>query len=232
MMDQRKHAQKSAKSSGRAVAKAVPVAKVEAKTKLKSVHARQIIAILVIVFSGLALIASIILTADLIHILRNPNTSLSCNINPVLSCQSVMKTWQADLLFGMPNSLIGVAAFAVMLTFGVLILMNVKLPRWMWIGLWLGVLGGLAFAGWMLDQSLYAIGVLCPFCLIVDFSTVMIFGALSQHIFRNNLMEFNAKTNAKIAKFVQMDGVKVVVVALIVLAFLLIYARFGNALFS
>lgn len=192
----------------------------------------RIIGVILIVFSIIALVASIILTTDLISILRNPNLNLSCNINPVLSCQSVMKTWQADLFFGMPNSLIGIVVYSVMLTFGVLILVGIKFPRWIWGCLWLGVLGGVVFAAWMLDQSLYAIGILCPLCLTVDFSTIMIFGALSQYIFRENLLELHENIHNHVLKFIRMDGAKVMTVALILLACLLIYLRFGNALFA
>lgn len=195
-------------------------------------RSRKIIGVTIIVFSALALLASVVLTVDLIQILRNPNLNLSCNINPIIACQSVMKTWQADLLFGVPNSLFGVAAFAVTLTFGVLILARVKLPRWLWICLWIGLAGGAIFAIWMISQLLYSIGLVCPWCLTADISTFAIFGAFSQYILRNNLFEFGAKTNAKIARFLHFDGVKVIVAALILLVFLLIYLRFGNALFS
>ncbi|MEU3493704.1 vitamin K epoxide reductase family protein [Kitasatospora cineracea] len=52
----------------------------------------------------------------------------SCNINPILSHGSVMRTGQASA-FGFPDPLIGVAAFAVVVTVGVVLLTGARLPR-------------------------------------------------------------------------------------------------------
>lgn len=91
----------------------------------------------------------------------------SCSINPVLSCGSVMETAQAALL-GFPNPIIGVAAFPVVVTTGVAVLAGaVGLARWYWLGLQVGVTAGFALVSWLAFQSIYRIGALCPYCMVV-----------------------------------------------------------------
>ncbi len=112
------------------------------------------------------LTASLTLTIEKIEILINPDYVPTCSINPVLSCGSVMITPQASL-FGFPNPLLGVIAFAVALVTGVLAVAKVTLPRWYWAGLAVGTLLGTVFVHWLIFQTLYRIGALCPYCMVV-----------------------------------------------------------------
>jgi uncharacterized membrane protein len=121
-------------------------------------------AIWILVAGVVGLVAAFTLTVEKIEILINPAYVPSCSINPVLSCGSVMVTEQASA-FGFPNPLIGIVAFTVVVVTGVLALAKVSLPRWYWIGLALGTLLGTAFVHWLIFQSLYRIGALCPYCM-------------------------------------------------------------------
>ncbi|MBV9721267.1 MAG: vitamin K epoxide reductase family protein [Mycobacterium sp.] len=126
---------------------------------------------LVLIAGVIGLIASATLTVEKIKILLNPSYVPSCNINPIVSCGSVMTTPQASAL-GFPNSLIGIAAFSVVLVSGVLAVTKVPLPRWYWIGLTIGTLAGTVFVHWLIFQSLYHIGALCPYCMVVWVATI------------------------------------------------------------
>ncbi len=123
-------------------------------------------ALWVLIAGVLGLAAAITLTVEKIEILIDPDYIPSCSINPVLSCGSVMTTPQASA-FGFPNSLIGIVAFSVVVVTGVLAVARVRLPRWYWGGLALGTLLGAAFIHWLIFQSLYRIGALCPYCMVV-----------------------------------------------------------------
>jgi uncharacterized membrane protein len=114
----------------------------------------------------IGLVASMTLTVEKIDILENPSYVPSCNINPILSCGSVMITPQASLL-GFPNPLLGLVAFTVVVVTGLLALTKVALPQWYWVGLTIGVVVGAAFVHWLIYQSLYRIGALCPYCMVV-----------------------------------------------------------------
>jgi len=130
---------------------------------------------LLLLFSGIfGLVAAFTLIQDKIAILLDPNYIPSCNINPVLSCGSVIVTDQASV-FGFPNPLIGLISYSVVITLAVLLLARVVLPGWIWLGLNLGALGGMAFAGWLIFQSLYVIDALCPWCMVAWTVTILIF---------------------------------------------------------
>ena len=63
-------------------------------------------------------------------------------------------------------------SFTVVLVTGVLALAKVSMPRWYWAGLAAGTLLGTAFVHWLIFQSLYRIGALCPYCMVVWAVTV------------------------------------------------------------
>ncbi|HEY1838813.1 MAG TPA: vitamin K epoxide reductase family protein [Mycobacterium sp.] len=125
----------------------------------------------ILIAGVLGLISSATLTVEKIEILLNPSYVPSCNINPIVSCGSVMTTPQASAL-GFPNSLIGIGAFAVVTVTGVLAITKVPLPHWYWIGMTLGTLAGAGFVHWLIFQSLYRIGALCPYCMVVWVATI------------------------------------------------------------
>ena len=123
---------------------------------------------------GIGLIASMELIIDKFALLADPAASLFCDINPVVSCGSVLLTEEASA-FGFANPILGLIGFAVVITLGVLALAKVELPRWVWIGLNIGALFGVSFMIWLMWQSLYVIGALCPWCMIVWAVTILIF---------------------------------------------------------
>lgn len=123
-------------------------------------------AVWVLIAGVVGLIAAFTLTVEKIELLINPDYVPSCSINPVLSCGSVMNTDQASL-FGFPNPLLGIVAFTIVVVTGVLALAKVALPRWYWAGLAAGTLLGAVFVHWLIFQSLYRIGALCPYCMVV-----------------------------------------------------------------
>lgn len=131
-------------------------------------------AIWVLIAGVLGLTAALTLTVEKIELLIDPSYVPSCSINPVLSCGSVMVTPQASV-FGFPNSLIGIVAFTVVLVTGVLAVAKVRLPRWYWAGLAVGTLLGTVFVHWLIVQSLYEIGALCPYCMVVWTVTIPLF---------------------------------------------------------
>src|SRR5690606_20874947 len=96
------------------------------------------------------------------------------------SCGSVMSTPQAEL-FGFPNPLLGIAAFAVVAVVGAALLAGASFRRWFWLGLQIGVTAGVVFVHWLIVQSLYVIGALCPYCMVVWTVTVPLFWYVTLH---------------------------------------------------
>jgi uncharacterized membrane protein len=129
----------------------------------------------ILVVCGLiGLVAAIELIIQKISVLSDPDFVPNCDINPVLSCGSVINTEQASL-FGFPNPVLGVIGFTVVIMFGALLFAGVELPRSMWLGLNIGALAGMVFVVWLVIQSLYVIGALCPWCMVVWAITIPIF---------------------------------------------------------
>lgn len=126
-------------------------------------------------------LASVALTIERFKLLVNPNYRPSCSFNPVLSCGSVMATHQGSV-FGFPNPIIGVVGFSVVVTLGVLAAARVGFPRWVWGGLWLGTILGIVFLCWLVFQSLYRIGALCPYCMVVWVITPVILAITTQRL--------------------------------------------------
>jgi uncharacterized membrane protein len=137
----------------------------------------------VLIAGVVGLAASMTLTVEKIKILLNPSYVPSCNINPIVACGSVMVTPQASLL-GFPNPLLGIIGFTVVVVTGVLAVAKVPLPQWYWIGLAVGTLIGAVLVHWLIFQSLYRIGALCPYCMVVWAVTIPLLVVLLSIVFR------------------------------------------------
>ncbi|GAA1415899.1 vitamin K epoxide reductase family protein [Kitasatospora putterlickiae] len=143
---------------------------------------------LFILFAALiGLAASAVLTFDKLRILEDPSYIPSCNLNPVISCGSVMRTGQAEVL-GFPNALLGLAAFGALAAVGAGLLAGAAYRRWFWLGLQAGTLFGVGFTHWLIDQALYDIGALCPYCMVVWATVVPLFWYTTLHNLRSGVI--------------------------------------------
>lgn len=144
------------------------------KNAQKSKTLENVIGYILAIGGAIGFLASFILTIEKIQLLINPTFVPSCNLSPLLSCGSVMKTEQASV-FGFANSLIGVAGFAVVVTIGVGIIAGAKYKRWFWLGLQAGTFFGLLFVHWLMYESIFVIGKLCPYCMVVWSAMIPVF---------------------------------------------------------
>lgn len=119
-------------------------------------------------------LASGTLVLEKLEVLKNPNHTTVCDVNPWISCGQVMQTWQSSL-FGFPNMFIGIVAFAITITVGMALLAGANFSRWYWLGLQAGVTLGFAFVVWLWSQALYVIHILCPFCMVVWAAMIPLF---------------------------------------------------------
>lgn len=187
--------------------------------------------ITMVVFSFLALAASFVLSVEKIHLLENPNAALSCSFNIVLNCASVMKTPEAAVFWGVPNSFFGIVGFTVALTLSILLLHGIKLSRWVLTIVQFGYLAAWIFALGLFFTSVYVIQVLCPWCLVVTTSTTLIFFALLHYNLRQNIFKFSKKSNNTIQGILDKDYDKLAVAAILVVLIALVFIKFGDSLF-
>ena len=141
---------------------------------LKDLTLKKVFPWLLIVCGTIGLIAAFIITIEKIHLLSDPSFVPSCDLNPVISCGSVMASDQSNA-FGFPNPLIGLIGFPIVITTGVILLMGLKPKRWYMLGLLAGTIFGLGFVHWLFFQSTYRIGALCPYCIAVWIVTITTF---------------------------------------------------------
>lgn len=139
------------------------------------------LSVLLTVGGLIGLVAAVVLQVEKIQLIKNPDYIPSCSINPVLSCGSVMTTAQAEA-FGVPNPIIGIAGFSAIAMVGAALLAGAVLRQWFWIGVQAGVTFGVVFVHWLIYQSLYVIGALCPYCMIVWAVTIPIFWYTTIHM--------------------------------------------------
>jgi len=186
----------------------------------------------IMLIGGLAaLAAAFVLTLEKFHLYEDPNAVLSCSINVVLNCSTVMQTWQSHV-FGFPNMLLGLVAFPVMITVAVLGLARVQLPRWFLIAANIGFLLAVLFAYWLFFQSIYAIQVLCPWCLIVTTSMTLAFSSMLHFNLKENTFKFGKKVNDRIQRFLNGGYHQMIVLSWIALMVVLVVLKFGEALFA
>jgi uncharacterized membrane protein len=138
-------------------------------------------------------LASILLTIEVFDRLKNPHFVPICNLNPVLSCTSVADSAQAHV-FGFPNYFIGIAGYAVLAAVGAALLAGAQFRRWYWLSIEGGLVFAMLFITWLQFQTLYRIGALCIFCMIVWAVTGPMFWYLTLY----NLREGHIKTHKKL----------------------------------
>lgn len=187
--------------------------------------------ILMLIGGVAALTAAFVLTLEKFHLYENPDAVLSCSFNAVLNCSAVMQSWQASA-FGFPNMLIGLVAFPVLLTIATLGLSGVKFPRWFLIASSIALFFGTLFAYWLFFQSLYAIQVLCPWCLIVTTSMTIMFSSYLHFNLKENTFRLKDDLNKRIQRFLAGGYHQMVVLSWIALMVVLVFLQFGQALFA
>ncbi len=123
---------------------------------------------------ALGVFASLMLSIEEFHHLKNPSNPLSCDLNPLIGCGSILDTWQGHVFLGIPNQFLGLAAFSVLTAIGVFLLAKVKFPSWIWRGLQAGAVGGMLFVLWFMYESLFVLNHLCPYCMVTWVATVAV----------------------------------------------------------
>lgn len=122
--------------------------------------------------------AAFSLTLDKIAILKDSQADLDCNFSLLVQCGANLESWQGSVFFGVPNPIWGLGGFVAPIAVGVAVLAGARFARWFWIAFAVGVAGALAFCIWLMSQSFFSLGTLCPWCMLVWSSTILMFWTL------------------------------------------------------
>ncbi len=162
-------------------------AELAAERSARSRAGERLVGAVLLIGALIGWIAALELQVGKEFLLANPGASLACDVNPFISCGSVMMTWQSAAL-GIPNMAIGLGGFAIMGVIGALMLSRTALPAWFrWARL-----GGMTFAfgyvHFLAISAVFLIGALCPWCMVVWTVTApMFFATLAHSIERGDL---------------------------------------------
>lgn len=184
-----------------------------------------------LVSSTLSLIASLVLSYDAIKLAETPGSKLACDINAVVSCGKVAKSWQSELL-GFPNSFLGLMLEPVIMTVAIAGLGLVVFPRLFMRVAHIGYGLGLLFALWLLSQSLFEINALCPWCLLVTISTVTVFSTITRIALLENIWNFSESRHQKIVDLIERGWGRVLYTVTYAALILAIYFKYGQELLS
>lgn len=179
----------------------------------------------------LSLIASLVLSIEAFHLAQNPTAQLSCSVNAVINCGTVMQYEGADL-FGFPNSFLGLIAEPVVITVAIAGLMGIAFPRRFMFAAQIGYTLGLVFAYWLFYLSLFVIGALCPWCLLVTVSTTLVFASLTRYNIRENNLYLPAGWQKRALGWIEKDYDKFAVAVWLFLMAVLVLVKYGDGLFA
>ena len=179
----------------------------------------------------LSLYSSFVLAADAVRLAANPKIALPCNINEVISCSAVARSWQAGL-FGFPNAFLGLMAEPVVITIAVASLAGVKFPRGFMFAAQVVYSLGFAFAYWLFLESTFVIGALCPWCMVVTLSTTLVFASLTHVNIRDGNLYLPPRAHAVANAGLRMGLDLLLVVLWLGTVAALILIKYGSAIFA
>jgi len=177
----------------------------------------------------LSLLASFVLAADAVVLAADPAAQLSCNISATLSCGTVGASAQASV-FGFPNAFLGLVAEPVVMTIAVAGLGGVRFPRWFMCAAQVVYTLGFAFAYWLFGQSMFVIGALCPWCLLVTLSTTLVFATLLHYNLRENNLFLGPRAHARALALIRAGWDGALVLGWLGVVVIAIILRYGATL--
>lgn len=121
---------------------------------------------LLILSGALGLLGAFELSVERVNLLMQPDEGLACDVNPFITCSGAMESAQGSV-FGFPNPFIGLMGFVAPIAVGVALLAGATFKRWFWALFTLGVLGALGFVLWLAWNSIFLLGIVCPWCFLV-----------------------------------------------------------------
>lgn len=184
-----------------------------------------------LVGSILSLLASFVLSVEAVELAKNPNAALSCSVNLVLNCATV-GLHPTSQLFGFPNPFLGLMAESVVITVAIAGLAGVKFPRLFMFVAQIFYTLGLIFALTLLYISMFIIGALCPWCLLVTLTTILVWFAITRYNIRENNLYLSKNVSKQARNWLDKDYDKFLMAIVIFLIVAGIFLKYGNGLFA
>lgn len=153
------------------------------------------LAVWLIIAGAIGWIAAFALTLEKFHLLENPGSSASCDFSLLVQCGANLTSSQGAV-FGFPNPLLGLAGWMAPIVVGAAILAGARFARWFWLAFWAGMAFAFGFVVWLIGQSVFVLGTLCPWCMVTWIVTIPTFYAVTIHLFRSGVVPIGARARA------------------------------------
>lgn len=143
-----------------------------------------------LVFAGvIGLLAAFELTIEkfdaLTAAIEDPNGThaANCDISPIVQCTVNLNSPQGSA-FGFPNPILGLIGWMAPLVVGMAILAGARFGKWFWLLFTGGMTFAFGFVCWLIYQSIFNLGTLCPWCMVTWVATIPTFYAVLLHSIR------------------------------------------------
>jgi uncharacterized membrane protein len=131
--------------------------------------------------------AAFSLTMEKFHALMNPGEAASCDFSPLVQCTKNLDSAQGSV-FGFPNPILGLTGWVAPIVVGMAILAGARFARWFWIAFWAGIAFAFGFVIWLISQSIFILGTLCPWCMVTWAVTIPTFYVVTLHLLRAGIV--------------------------------------------
>jgi uncharacterized membrane protein len=145
------------------------------------------LAVWLIIAGAIGWWAAFSLTMERLNLLVDPDAILGCDISPLVQCGKNLESWQGSV-FGFPNPILGLTGWMAPVVVGVAILAGARFARWFWWLFGLGLTFAFCFVIWLVGQSIFVLGTLCPWCMVTWAVTIPTFYATTLHILRTGIL--------------------------------------------
>jgi len=151
-------------------------------------HARTpVMAVWLIIAGMIGWWAAFSLTMERLNLLAHPDAVASCDFSPLVQCTRNLESWQGSV-FGFPNPILGLAGWVAPIVVGAAIGAGAHFARWFWVCFWAGIAFAFGFVIWLIGQSIYVLGTLCPWCMVTWAVTIPTFYVVTIHLFRARIV--------------------------------------------
>lgn len=139
--------------------------------------------------------AAFSLTMEKFHQLTDQGAPASCDFSVLVQCSANLQSWQGSV-FGFPNPIIGLACWIAPIVVGAALLAGARFARWFWVLFWVGMLGAFVFVCWLIGQSIFVLGTLCPWCMVTWSVTIPSFYVVTLHLLRTGVVPLGERVRA------------------------------------
>lgn len=127
------------------------------------------------------------LTLEKFHAYQNPGDAAGCDFSILVQCTANLDSWQGSV-FGFPNPILGLTGWMAPIVVGAAVLAGARFSRWFWVLFWAGMAFAFGFVVWLISQSIFELGTLCPWCMVTWSVTIPSFYAVTVHLLRSGVV--------------------------------------------